>query len=571
MGKYGKIGKRIRNSVGVFAIALTAVFGIPGENVLRNEALQDTWITAYAAEDMLGYKNPEKIVIAMPNSSKYSTTASKISILGACDYRYPLTMNGEELTTTEHGFFTAYVTLSMGENEFFFQNGENEYRLIVTRKKSSGSSSGGGSTSSKYKEVTNKMGELTLPYTMPLSAPGTVNIDYLPLTQNTTFRIVGEWGSYYKLPDGTYVPKSAVKVYPYKLPANRVYSEAMEYNESTHTLETTFSMKIDALYDVQADGNTVKFVLYDTVADGDVFVPDNPLVESVSAKTDGKGRAIYTYRLKNGNQLCGFDVFTENGTMTFTMKYVPILETKGSLKGAVILLDAGHGGTDSGTVGAMGGAGPTEKNVNLDLTLRTKAALEKLGATVIMVRGDDTFYTLNERVELIRKTKPDLSISIHGNAMGITSDYSKSSGFLTYYSYNGLQDAAGVINASVCKTMGYSERAIRKANLSLTRLTACPAVLLETAFLTHPEDYEALLKASNREKLAGAIADAAKEYLESVAVYTQKEQKYTVKKGDTLSSIAKKYGVTVDAIVKANKIKNKNLIRTGSVLVIPVK
>ena len=571
MGKYGKIGKRIRNSVGVFAIALTAVFGIPGENILRNEALQDTWITAYAAEDMLGYKNPEKIVIAMPNSSKYSTTASKISILGACDYRYPLTMNGEELTTTEHGFFTAYVTLSMGENEFFFQNGENEYRLIVTRKKSSGSSSGGGSTSSKYKEVTNKMGELTLPYTMPLSAPGTVNIDYLPLTQNTTFRIVGEWGSYYKLPDGTYVPKSAVKVYPYKLPANRVYSEAMEYNESTHTLETTFSMKIDALYDVQADGNTVKFVLYDTVADGDVFVPDNPLVESVSAKTDGKGRAIYTYRLKNGNQLCGFDVFTENGTMTFTMKYVPVLETKGSLKGAVILLDAGHGGTDSGTVGAMGGAGPTEKNVNLDLTLRTKAALEKLGATVIMVRGDDTFYTLNERVELIRKTKPDLSISIHGNAMGITSDYSKSSGFLTYYSYNGLQDAAGVINASVCKTMGYSERAIRKANLSLTRLTACPAVLLETAFLTHPEDYEALLKASNREKLAGAIADAAKEYLESVAVYTQKEQKYTVKKGDTLSSIAKKYGVTVDAIVKANKIKNKNLIRTGSVLVIPVK
>ena len=571
MGKYGKIGKRIRNSVGVFAIALTAVFGIPGENVLRNEALQDTWITAYAAEDMLGYKNPEKIVIAMPNSSKYSTTASKISILGACDYRYPLTMNGEELTTTEHGFFTAYVTLSIGENEFFFQNGENEYRLIVTRKKSSGSSSGGGSTSSKYKEVTNKMGELTLPYTMPLSAPGTVNIDYLPLTQNTTFRIVGEWGSYYKLPDGTYVPKSAVKVYPYKLPANRVYSEAMEYNESTHTLETTFSMKIDALYDVQADGNTVKFVLYDTVADGDVFVPDNPLVESVSAKTDGKGRAIYTYRLKNGNQLCGFDVFTENGTMTFTMKYVPVLETKGSLKGAVILLDAGHGGTDSGTVGAMGGAGPTEKNVNLDLTLRTKAALEKLGATVIMVRGDDTFYTLNERVELIRKTKPDLSISIHGNAMGITSDYSKSSGFLTYYSYNGLQDAAGVINSSVCKTMGYSERAIRKANLSLTRLTACPAVLLETAFLTHPEDYEALLKASNREKLAGAIADAAKEYLESVAVYTQKEQKYTVNKGDTLSSIAKKYGVTVDAIVKANKIKNKNLIRTGSVLVIPVK
>jgi len=119
--------------------------------------------------------------------------------------------------------------------------------------------------------------------------------------------------------------------------------------------------------------------------------------------------------------------------------------------------------------------------------------------------------------------------------------------------------------------MGYPKRSIRKANLSLTRLTACPAVLLETAFLSHPEDYEYLLKSSNREKLADAIAKGAKDYLESVAVYEQSVRKHTVKRGETLSSIAKKYGVTVDAIVKANNIKNKNVIHTGSVFVIPAK
>ena len=80
-----------------------------------------------------------------------------------------------------------------------------------------------------------------------------------------------------------------------------------------------------------------------------------------------------------------------------------------------------------------------------------------------------------------------------------------------------------------------------------------------------------MLKASNREDLADAIAKAAQEYIESVAVYEQTTQKYTVKKGDTLSAIAKKYGVTVDAIVKANNIKNKNIIRVGTVLEIPVK
>lgn len=570
MRRYENIQGNVWRRVGVLVLAGALGFASPLAAVAGFPAAQERILTAYAAEDMLGYENPERIVIAMPNSNKYSTTASKISILGACDYRYPLTMNGKQVETTEFGFFTEYVTLSMGENVFLFKNGEHEYKLTVTRKKSSGGSTGGGSTS-KYKAISNKYGELTLPYTMPMSAPGTVKIDYLPLTKNTTFRIVGEWGSYYKLPDGTYVSKSAVKVYSGKMPTNTVKSEKIKYDKATHTVVSTFSMKMDALYDVQVDGDTVKFVLYDTDATGKVFVPDNPLVKSVSAKTDSKGRAIYTYKLTDGEKLCGFDVFTENGTMTFVLKYAPVLKSPGSLKGAVILLDAGHGDTDPGTVGAMGGFGPTEKDINLDLTLWTKKALEALGAKVVLVRDDDTFYTLNERVELIRKSKPDLSISIHGNAMGITSDFSKSAGFLTFYSYNSLQDAAGIINDSVIKTMGYQNRTIRKANLSLTRVTACPAVLLETAFLTYPEDYEYLLKSSNREKLANAIAGAAQDYLESVAVYETTGRKHTVKRGETLSSIAKKYGVTVDAIVKANNIKNKNVIHTGSVFVIPEK
>lgn len=565
-----KIQKGFLKSVGALAVVATVSFAVPAEGMRMIPLTTAAVETVYAAEDMLGYKNPEDIVISMPNKNNYSTTASKISILGACDYRYPLTMNGEEIKTTEHGFFTAYVTLSVGENVFEFQNGDHEYRLVVNRKKSSGSSSSGGTTS-KYKSVNKKIGELINPYTMPCSAPGEAEIGYLPLTQNTTFRIVGEWGNYYKLPDGTYVSKSAVKVYSYAMPENKVSSVKVTYNKTTHTVESVFSMKMDALYDVQIDGDTVKFVLYDTTAGGKVSVPENPLVTSVSVKADKEGKVIYTYKLSDREKLCGFDVTTKNGKMTFTLKYAPVLKKKGSLEGAVILLDAGHGDSDNGTVGAMGGKGPTEKMVNLDLTLRTKDALEGMGAKVVLVRSTDVFYTLDERVELIRATKPDLSISIHGNAMGITSDYSKSSGFLTYYSYNNVQDAATIINTSVNESMGYPKRSIRRGNLSLTRLTACPAVLLESAFLTNPDDYEYLLNSSNREKLAGAIADAAKDYIESVAVYEQTEIKYKVKKGDTLSSIARKYGVTVDVLVKKNNIKNKNLIRTGSTLVIPVK
>ena len=570
MKTYERFHRGRWKKIGVFAVIATVSFGMPAEGFLGMQ-MPGKIVQLYGAEDMLGYQNPKKIVITTPNTNNYSTTASKISVLGACDYRYPLTMNGEPVETTEHGFFTVYVTLSVGKNVFTFKNGEHSYQLTVTRKKATGGSSSGGGTTAKYKAVNNKMGELILPYTMPYSAPGKEQIDYHPLTINTTFRIVGEQGSYYKLPDGTFVPKSAVRVYNYAMPANKVNSAKVTYNQTTHTVETAFSMKMDALYDVQINGNTVKFILYDTTAGGSVSVPENPLVKSIARKTDGEKRAIYTYSLKNGDKLCGYDVTTKNGKMTFSLKYAPVLKQKGSLDGAVILLDAGHGGSDNGASGPVGTLGPTEKKINLDLTLKIKKALEEMGAKVVLTRGGDKYYSLNERVEAIRNLKPDLSISIHGNAMGITSDYSMSAGFLTFYSYNQIQDAAGIINSAVNRAMGYSDRNIRKANLSLTRLTACPAVLLESAFLTNPQDYENLLKSSNRQKLANAIAGASKEYLEAVADYEKTEVTYTIKKGDTLSAIARKHGVTVDAIAKRNKIQNVNIIRTGDVLVIPVK
>lgn len=538
----------------------------------KTAGITDNWCkagVAWAEEDMLGYENPEGLIIAMPNKNNYSTTAGKISILGACDYRYPLTMNGKEIKTTEHGFFTEYVSLEIGENNFEFVNGETTYTLTVIRKKSSSGGSGsGGGTKPVYKTVSGKIAELINPYTMPYSAPGTVMIDYWPLTQNTTFRIVGEYGNYYKLPDGTYLNKSSVKVYNYNMPENKVSKAGAAFVESTRTFETTFEMKIDALYDMQFEKNTVRFVLYDTKAGKAPSVPENPFVTSITSKTDSKGRAIYTYTVKDASKICGFDVKTKDGKMVFTLKYVPLLKKAGSLSGAVILLDAGHGNTDSGTVGCMGVYGPKEKDVNLDITLRVKKELESLGATVVLVRDKDVFYTLNERVDKIRTLKPDLSISIHGNAVGITSDYSNASGFLTYYSYKGLQDAASVINSSVCNAMGYPVRSIRKANLSLTRLTACPAVLLETAFLTYPEDYEYLLREANRGKLSKAIANAAKEYIESVAEY-EKPKTHKVQRGETLSSIAKKYHTTVDTLAKLNKIKNINVIHTGQELILP--
>ena len=70
--------------VGVFAVIATVSFGMPAEGFLGMQMPGEV-VQVYAAEDMLGYQNPKKIVISAPNTNNYSTTASKISILGACE------------------------------------------------------------------------------------------------------------------------------------------------------------------------------------------------------------------------------------------------------------------------------------------------------------------------------------------------------------------------------------------------------------------------------------------------------------------------------------------------------
>jgi N-acetylmuramoyl-L-alanine amidase len=521
-------------------------------------------------EEMQGYVNPQDIVIASP-ANKYSTTASKVSILGACDYIYPLYLNGEQIETTEYGFFTTYVELSVGENNFTFENNGKLKTLTIIRKKtstSSGNSSGTSSANSYKAYKTDTYGIVTDNYAMPRTTVNDSDINCMPLTKGTTFRILGEEKGYYKIADGTYLGKSSVSKYNKAIPENKVSHTKMLNNKETNQLVTELTMNINTLYEVYFEGQEVSLTLYQTVAAKGIVVPANDVVKEVSISTDKKHKKVtYTFHFYDGATVLGYDVLFNNGIMKFELKKAPKLEEKGSLVGATVFLDAGHGDNDPGTVGALGKYGPLEKDINLNITIYAKEYLEKLGAKVVLSRDEDEFYSLSERVSMIRNLRPDISVSIHGNSLDYSSDYSKTSGFITYYSYSIEGDVPEVLNESISNTLGFTPRKTRQKSLSLTRLTTCPSVLLETMFLSNPGDYEYLLKAENQKSFGNAIGKAIQEYLESNAA--EETLIYTVKKGDSLKRIAKAYGVTVDTIVKYNQIKNINYIYVGQTLEIP--
>ena len=105
-----------------------------------------------------------------------------------------------------------------------------------------------------------------------------------------------------------------------------------------------------------------------------------------------------------------------------------------SIKNLIIAVDAGHGGTNTGAVGATG---TYEKEVTLALSLKLQKALEKEGAKVIMTRTSEQFFDNKERILFYRDSLPDLLLSLHLNS---SEDPFKTGGTSTYYRYIGFKN-----------------------------------------------------------------------------------------------------------------------------------
>ncbi len=189
-----------------------------------------------------------------------------------------------------------------------------------------------------------------------------------------------------------------------------------------------------------------------------------------------------------------------------------------------VIIDAGHGGRDGGTVGSVGSV--VEKELNLDISLKLRDMLTKSGYKVIMTRTEDIMLEdplitsskkasdLSARRKILEGVENAVFISIHMNAF---SD-SRYSGLQVYYSQNDprSQNLALTVQNSVASTIQpQNDRKIKNAgeNIFLLHRAACPAVLIECGFLSNPEECARLAEDAYRTELSRVICDAICEYI----------------------------------------------------------
>jgi N-acetylmuramoyl-L-alanine amidase len=180
--------------------------------------------------------------------------------------------------------------------------------------------------------------------------------------------------------------------------------------------------------------------------------------------------------------------------------------TRGLLQGKVICVDAGHGGHSTG---ALGLRGLQEKDACLDIALELAQAFQEAGATVILPRADDTYVSLDERIDFANTRGADLFISIHNNAMPV---HNTVSGTETYYDTPQSLALARAIHPRVAGVVGERDGGIRRRGFAVIRRTTMPSVLVEVAYIDNLNDEAKLADPDFRRQVAEAIRDGVLAY-----------------------------------------------------------
>ncbi|WNC15327.1 N-acetylmuramoyl-L-alanine amidase family protein [Brevibacillus brevis] len=182
------------------------------------------------------------------------------------------------------------------------------------------------------------------------------------------------------------------------------------------------------------------------------------------------------------------------------------LKAKPQKTGFLIVVDAGHGGKDPGSLGA---AGNHEKDYNLAVANKVVALLKQYKEfQVVPVRTTDVFYELSERVAIANENNADLFLSIHANSFPKPT----AGGTETFYYNANSKTFAQIVHKHLQGATGFTDRGVKATGYYVIKNTKMPAVLTETGFLSNPTENAKLTDPAFQDKIAKALVDAIREY-----------------------------------------------------------
>ena len=246
----------------------------------------------------------------------------------------------------------------------------------------------------------------------------------------------------------------------------------------------------------------------------------NTPLEDLKISDIKTGGAKLSVPIKDKNNIYDVFVGADGKTLRIKLKtatqYIPKEDTKDEIiivpqstqnrseNKRYVVIDAGHGGSDYGAIRN----GINEKDITLDIAQKVKKQLENKGYTVAMTRTDDTYVSLQDRVEFSEIFNPDIFVSIHVNSSNSDAPH----GIETHYYKDNSLKLAKYVHASMLNNINSKDRGLFKSKFYVINHTTAPAILVEMGFISNPTERSQLTTESRKNATAKAIVEGIDDY-----------------------------------------------------------
>lgn len=337
--------------------------------------------------------------------------------------------------------------------------------------------------------------------------------DYTPAPVGMTDEIVLLSHGYYKLRMGGYIPESAAAFHDTHIATASVTSAEMTIADGYTCIDLACGTN------VPLDGFVYNGIFYITVYNVDGLPSlsldsKNPLFSSVTVSQTKDGRGYrYLLTLRDTSNFYGYTYRYSNGHILAEFRNPEILpETAQPLAGKVIVLDAGHGGSDTGALGPNPAF--NEKDLNLAIVRKAAPLLRELGAEVVLMREEDVTVDIYTRIAFLEELCPDLCVSIHQNSIDYSVDATKTNGVYVPYYADAGKLLANCLCDSFSRVLGRPSRGAAQQRLALVRNYKFPSALVEVGFMTCVEEYAPMTGEKQQTEAAQALVEGILSYYE---------------------------------------------------------
>jgi N-acetylmuramoyl-L-alanine amidase len=397
-----------------------------------------------------------------------------------------------------------------------------------------------------------------------------------------------------------------------------VFNEVVEKDDKS--VEISFLLERVSLVKSYSLNNPSRLVLdiYDTELKDEINVSYNYPIKKIRSISEGYTSRIVVDLYENVFWEKPTQVQTKNGViLKVVTKRIKNLEN--SIRDIVIAIDAGHGGKYPGAVGPNN---ILEKDVTLLIAKELERTLrDTSGYYPVMIRSDDETIDLNSRYQEARKKGADAFISIHADGFRLESvkgasvfiwsdeasstvarnlsekqrkriqadiknlkddDFNEDRARNNYPEmYKNKIDQSRILGTKILdqlKRDPYTKihkKNVEYADFRVLKSVDIPSVLVESGFITNPEDAARLKGKAGRRMIARSIFLGIHNYFKQEPISNTTIEMnpdmvlYEIQKGDVLSEISIRFGVTVDSIIKLNNL-NGQPIFPGQILKINI-